>query len=469
MSDEQSGSDADQGLIGTVVSGRYEIVKHLGSGGMGSVFMAKQLAMDRMVALKLLHAHYASNKQAVARFNREMQVTAKIEHPNTIRVYDFGQAEDGRIYLAIEYLEGHTLSKALSAGEPMGSERLVHIGVQIGKALSAAHSDGVVHRDLKPDNVMLLDRYGERDFVKVLDFGIARFMDDASRTQLTAEGAVVGTPIYMSPEQATGGVLDHRTDIYSFGVMLFEMATGRVPFDAPTTISLMVKHVQEEPPRPSDFAPGLVPDAIETLILQMLAKNPAARPGSAAEVVRALEGAIEPTGALAAETWIQSGLGDTQDGTAPVPVADTRTATATASSRPGDLATRPERPGAPSEGGRAPRSRRGLLFGLAGVLVAGGAVAAIAVASGGQPTPTPPTDPDAGSVVGAADAGSTDPGEIGRSVQQLRRSLEQIAGKSDYARAVLEQADEADRALISVAPGRPRAIREESPVDALDG
>ncbi|TNF37608.1 MAG: serine/threonine protein kinase, partial [Deltaproteobacteria bacterium] len=356
MSDQEA-SDADVGLIGTTISGRYQIVQHLGSGGMGSVFKARQLAMNRMVALKLLHAHYASNKQAVARFNREMQVTARIEHPNTIRVYDFGQTDDGRIFLAMEFLEGQTLSKALSHGEPMGSERLVHIGTQIGKALMAAHSDGIVHRDLKPDNVMLLDRYGERDFVKVLDFGIARFMDDSGRTQLTAEGAVVGTPIYMSPEQATGGAMDHRTDLYSFGVMLFEMATGRVPFDAPTTISLMVKHVQEEPPRPSDFAPGLVPDAIETLILQMLAKNPAARPASAAEVVRQLEAAIAPVGVLAADTWVQTGLGDTKEGDA---VDPGHTSTA---QHPLDVTTRGAVGSAPPS--RAP-GKRGLWFALGG-------------------------------------------------------------------------------------------------------
>jgi len=399
--DVDGANDHDAGLIGTVVNGRYEIVEHLGSGGMGSVFKARQIAMDRMVALKLLHAHYASNKQAVARFNREMQVTAKIEHPNTIRVYDFGQTEDGRIFLAMEFLEGHTLSKALSHGEPMGSERLVHIGVQIGKALAAAHSDGIVHRDLKPDNVMLLDRYGERDFVKVLDFGIARFMDDQSRTQLTAEGAVVGTPIYMSPEQATGGALDHRTDLYSFGVMLFEMATGRVPFDAPTTISLMVKHVQEDPPRPSDFAPGLVPEPIETLILQMLAKNPAARPTSANEVVRQLEAAIAPVGALAADTWVQTGLGETQEGDA-VDASHTSTA-----QRPADVSTRPGSAREPA----APRSRLPFLLGVGGVVVAA-IVAVVVVVAGGDSTPSPPPETRAGEVdaaiVAEADAGATD-------------------------------------------------------------
>lgn len=382
MSDSHppGGGEPVDPLVGTVLAGRYQIVEQLGAGGMGTVYKAKQLAMDRFVALKLLHLHYTTNKQAVARFDREMQVTARIEHPNTIRVYDYGQAEDGRLFLAMEYLEGRTLKDALGSREPMGSERLAHIAVQIGKALSAAHSDGVVHRDLKPDNVMLLDRYGEKDFVKVLDFGIARFTDD-TKTQLTAEGAVVGTPAYMSPEQATGGGLDERTDIYSFGVMLFEMATGQVPFDAPTTISLMVKHVQEAPPRPSELAPGLVSDALETLILQMLAKNPAARPQTIGDVVRGLEAALGPAPyQLAADTHVPGGLDQTFDASA-----------------------LPARPGA-REGPRAlagaapapePRPKKGagpLLAILALLLLGGGAAALVATGalSGAGEAPKPP-------------------------------------------------------------------------------
>ncbi|MFT7579827.1 MAG: Flp pilus assembly protein TadD [Myxococcota bacterium] len=394
MSDSE---EADK-LVGKVVGGRYEMIKKLGAGGMGAVYQARQLSMDRLVALKLLHGHYASNKQAVARFNREMQVTARIEHPNTIRVYDFGETDDKQLFLAMEYLEGGTLSDALNTGEPMASERLVHIGLQIARALAAAHSDGVVHRDLKPDNVMLLNRYGERDFVKVLDFGIARFIgeEDAARTQLTADGAVVGTPAYMSPEQATGGGLDHRTDIYSFGVILFEMATGRVPFDAPTTISLMVMHVQDEPPIPSELAPGLVPPALEVLILRMLAKNPEDRPQSVAEVVAALEGALTPpTHLMASPTQLNPGTADT----------------GYAGSVGGaDALTRQEGDAGPAAG-TAPKSQRTLFIGLAvGVLVAIGVVVALAVGGGGSEVgPSPETakvetvaEPEADAAVVAA-------------------------------------------------------------------
>ena len=296
-----------EALIGKVVAERYEIVSVLGAGGMGVVFKAKQLTMNRFVAVKLLHAHYSANAHAAGRFEREMQATAKIEHPNTIRVYDYGQTGDGQLFLAVELLNGRTLAQVLREDErPMPLERLLKIAVQIAKALVAAHSEGVVHRDLKPENVMLLDQYGERDFVKVLDFGIARFVeaDGEDQQRLTAEGAVVGTPAYMSPEQATGAPPDFRTDLYSFGVMLFEMATGSVPFEAPTTVSLMVKHVQELPPRPSELVPGHVPAALEALILECLEKEPKNRPTSTEDVVRRLE-ACQPhraPGALAAAT-----------------------------------------------------------------------------------------------------------------------------------------------------------------------
>ncbi len=290
---------ADAGAhIGTVIAGRYAIESVLGAGGMGVVYRARQLAMNRMVAVKLLHAHYSTNRNAVGRFEREMQATARIEHPNTIRVYDYGQTSEageggpGQLFLAMEMLAGRSLARVLAEDQPLPLERQLRIGIQIGKALIAAHAEGVVHRDLKPDNVMVMDLYGERDFVKVLDFGIARFVAADEDQRLTAEGAVIGTPAYMSPEQVHGTAPDLRTDLYALGIILFEMATGEVPFAAPTTLSLLVKHVQDLPPRPSEVAPGRVPPALEQLILQCLEKDPTARPANAEEVVRRLEACL---------------------------------------------------------------------------------------------------------------------------------------------------------------------------------
>ncbi|HRE89896.1 MAG TPA: serine/threonine-protein kinase, partial [Myxococcota bacterium] len=311
MSEPRHSTSNPKSLVGTVIAGRYEVIKELGQGGMGVVLRAKQIAMNREVALKVLHPQFSQNRQAAARFHREMQVTSKLEHANTIRVYDFGETEDGQLYLAMELVPGKTLSELLGA-QPVTSTtprqdetdlvvrtglplpRLVHIARQIAVALKAAHGEGIVHRDLKPDNVMLIDRYGDKDTVKVLDFGIARFADESAESQrLTAEGAVVGTPAYMSPEQATGRPVGAATDIYAFGVMLFEMATGTIPFSAPTTVSLMVMHVQEPPPRPSTVAP--VDPRLEQLILRCLAKDPADRPASAEEVIAALDQLVAPS------------------------------------------------------------------------------------------------------------------------------------------------------------------------------
>jgi len=290
-------------LIGTVLAGRYEVTGVLGAGGMGVVLEARQVAMDRKVAVKLLHPAFGTNRHAVARFVREMQVTSRLEHASTVRVYDFGETTDAdgaRLFLVMELVQGRTLGKILAEGS-LTHARVVAIAAQIARALEAAHSEGIVHRDLKPDNVMLVDRYGATDQVKVLDFGIARFFDGAEGDgvgKLTAEGAVVGTPSYMSPEQATGSPIGPASDLYSLGVMLFEMATGVVPFSAPTTVSLMVKHVQESPPRPSEIAPMLA--RLEELILACLAKVPDARPASAKALAEALEAIGRELGALPA-------------------------------------------------------------------------------------------------------------------------------------------------------------------------
>ncbi len=280
-------ADTYDGFIGTTIAGRYELQSVLGVGGMGVVFRARQIAMNRVVAVKLLNAQYSSNANAVGRFEREMQASSRIEHPNTIRVYDYGSS-DGHLFLAMELLPGRSLAKVLAEDGRMPVERIAKIGMQIAKALIAAHAEGVVHRDLKPDNVIVTDIPGERDFIKVLDFGIARFIDETQTQQLTTEGAVIGTPAYMSPEQVQGSAPDLRTDLYALGIILFEMVTGQVPFSAPTTLSLIVKHIKDAPPRPSDLAPNVSPK-LERLILKCLEKERDARPADAAEVVRELE------------------------------------------------------------------------------------------------------------------------------------------------------------------------------------
>lgn len=279
-------------LVGrTVAEGRYEIVRQIGQGGMGSVYLARQTAMDRQVALKLITA--AQSAEAVARFQREMKLTAKIEHPNTIRVYDFGEI-DGQLYLTMELLRGRSLREELDAAGRLPLDRIARIATQITRALQAAHGEGVVHRDLKPDNVMLIEQYGERDIVKVLDFGVAKSIQDG-QTSMTATGAVIGTPIYLSPEQAMGKPIDPRSDLYSLGIMLYEMACGRVPFTAPSVTGLLLAHVTEPPAPLLQVAPDVHP-ALAMLVDELLRKDPADRPASAHHVEARLD-AISGRGA----------------------------------------------------------------------------------------------------------------------------------------------------------------------------
>ncbi len=274
--------------IGKTVGGRYLIEKKLGAGAMGAVFIANQISMDRKVALKLLHANLQGSESLVKRFEREMKATSKVDHQNTVRVYDFGETDEGKLFLAMELVKGDSLRGVIEKTGVFETIRALKIAIQIGKALNAAHSEGIVHRDLKPDNIMLVDRYGEQDFVKVLDFGIARFVDETS-TQLTSDGQVVGTPLYIAPEQAQGQTVDHRADLYALGVILYQLVVGKVPFKSETLVGLLLMHAQEPPPPPSEVVPGQVPQHVEAAILRLMEKDPGARPQSATEVVELLE------------------------------------------------------------------------------------------------------------------------------------------------------------------------------------
>ena len=287
-----------EALVGKLIAGgKYQILRVLGEGGMGTVYQALQPAMNRMVALKWIRPQVVTKPDAVPRFHQEMRITARIEHPNTVRVYDFGD-DHGQLYLVMEFLAGVSLREVIDRKERLEVARLVRIGKQVAHALGAIHGHGVVHRDLKPDNVMLLDSFGERDFVKVLDFGIAKVLDEQIR--LTATGKPIGTPTYMAPEQAMGLAVDPRTDLYTLGVMLYQMASGRVPFDAPMTQSMLLAHAHEPPTPILTLVPDL-PPALAGLIMQLLEKDPAARPASAAEVATRLDRCLP--GAAAKPAW----------------------------------------------------------------------------------------------------------------------------------------------------------------------
>ena len=277
-------------LIGRVFHGRFRIEKLIGRGGMGAVYQAQQLGLDKPVALKVLAKHLAEEERQVERFKQEALRSSKLRHPNTIRVLDYGQSDDGYLYLAMELLEGTELSKVLRDG-PLEPRRAVKIARQICKAIGEAHAHGLVHRDLKPDNIFLCDFFGEKDFVKVLDFGIAKFMEDTpGQEALTQTGFICGTPLYIAPEQALGKPVTARTDLYACGVLLYEMLVGAPPFRADTPIAIVMRHIHDQPPDLRHFKPDLnIPIELERLVFQLLAKDARERPSSAEEVGMALE------------------------------------------------------------------------------------------------------------------------------------------------------------------------------------
>jgi serine/threonine protein kinase len=259
--------------------GPYQVVAPLGQGGMAAVYKAYQPNVDRYVALKILPRHFASDPQFVARFEQEAKVLAKLQHPHILPVHDYGAA-DGYTYIVMPFIQNGTLADLLK-GRRLPLAQIGRIISQIGDALDYAHSRGLVHRDIKPSNVLL----DERGNCLLTDFGIAKILEDNSN--LTVTGGIMGTPAYMSPEQGRGEKVDHRTDIYALGVILYEMATGRVPYTAETAMAVMLKHINDPLPLPRTLNPAL-PEGLERVILKSLAKQPSDRFASAGEMVKAV-------------------------------------------------------------------------------------------------------------------------------------------------------------------------------------
>jgi eukaryotic-like serine/threonine-protein kinase len=275
----QKGADP---LLGTTIDGRYVVDKRLGEGGMGVVYLARHRVIDRKVALKVLRAEFARDHEIVERFLQEAKTASSIGNPHIVDIHDFGVLADGSTYFAMEFLDGEPLMDVI-VREKMPLERIVQIGVQICDGLGAAHERGIVHRDLKPDNVYLLRR-NEADFVKVLDFGIAK-VEHAAGPKLTRAGAVFGTPHYMSPEQAAGTPIDHRADIYALGVILYEMATGQLPFDSDNAMTILSQHMYKAPMPLRSLVQGADrPAGLEAIVQKCLLKRPEHRYATMAEL-----------------------------------------------------------------------------------------------------------------------------------------------------------------------------------------
>ena len=293
-------------LLGQTI-GNYLVRQKLGEGGMGSVYLAEHPHIGKKVALKVLHAEFASNQDVVSRFFNEAKAVNDIGHPNIVDIIDYGVIQgglggEGMVYFIMEFLGGHTLSDLLRRESPLSPERALTIALSVGDALSASHKCGIVHRDLKPDNIMLVQRGREKDFVKLLDFGIAKLTGDQPGSRRTRTGIVMGTPAYMSPEQCEGrGNVDHRTDIYALGIVIYEMITGRVPFTGDGYGEILVQHLTQMPAAPSTIR-GVIPPHVEAIVMKALNKRPDDRYPNMDEFMKACAdpvGYVEAFGGIA--------------------------------------------------------------------------------------------------------------------------------------------------------------------------
>ena len=259
-------------LVGKLLAGRYKIITKIGEGGMGAVYKAIHNKMDRVCAIKTLTGLSSDNEVAVARFNREARNSSRIDSPHAITIYDFGEAENGLLYLAMEFIDGKQLTDLLEKEGVIGIDRTIHITRQIAEALTAAHALGIIHRDLKPDNIMITRKVDNTDYVKVLDFGIAKTMADDGAENVTKTGFVLGTPAYMSPEQLTGENLDARSDVYSLAIIVYEMLSGQLPFEGDNLQAKMIKRLMTDPIRLRDVMPS-VSDSVERAVMAGLARD----------------------------------------------------------------------------------------------------------------------------------------------------------------------------------------------------
>ncbi|MCC7537817.1 MAG: protein kinase [Deltaproteobacteria bacterium] len=376
-------------LIGTTVGGRYRVIRVLGEGGMGVVYEAEHTVIEKRVALKVLRPDFSARPDVVERFRQEAKSASRIGHENIIDISDFGETNDGASFFVMEMLAGRDLAHAIAETTVIPLARAIPILIQCCKALGAAHAKGIVHRDMKPENVFLTAREGNPEFVKIVDFGIAKMSDldhpGSGGKKLTKTGMIFGTPEYMSPEQAAGRPPDHRVDIYALGVIAFEMFAGRVPFVGDTFMAILTQHITVQPPEIREVYPATdCPPALEAVIRRAMAKDPRDRQSSMAELAQQILAAVEDVmpGQFRGPTHIPAPA--VQGGAAPTQVpalgaataADAR-ATAKTAAFPGATQTptpvvpAQTMPGSDSAPAATPSSARGVVIaGGVGVLIA---------------------------------------------------------------------------------------------------
>jgi serine/threonine protein kinase len=304
-------------LIGRLINDRYKIAGIIARGGMGKVYRAEQAPLGRLVALKVLNPNYSgeNDPEFHKRFFLEASIASKLTHPNTVTIFDYGKTDDDVYYIAMELLEGRTLHRALREEGPFNAERVMHIGRQICRSLREAHGLGVIHRDLKPANVYLVQHGDENDFVKVLDFGLVKNLDEKGE-ELTQTGLFMGSPKYMSPEQIRGERVDSRVDVYALGVMMYEMLTGKVPFDRPNSVNILMAHIQEQVPVMNELNTNVrVPPPLEAVVRRCMAKNPEERYGSMDDVLVALKQCAGMAMTMSGEHRVNDVFGDSSHNT----------------------------------------------------------------------------------------------------------------------------------------------------------
>ncbi len=415
-------SESDQNLLeGQVIDGRWRIEKKIGEGGMGSVFLGRQVNIDRPVAIKTLRREIGSSEEFVKRFELEARAAGRISNPHCVTIFESGKSEElgGLLYLVMEYLNGESLGSRIERGR-MNPRDAIKVGIEIAAGLAAAHDEGIVHRDLKPDNVFLVSTPGGEFHAKVLDFGIAKAMGEDAK--LTQSGVIIGTPYYMSPEQCTAQEVDERTDLYALGTILYEMLSGRTPFISPTPIAVLVEVVNKTPPTLIEVGVPISP-ALNDFVMRLLSKDPDDRPSSAMEVKRTLESLNERSG-VAAEALAE---------------------TLVASTPNANLPTRVE---------RKPKKNHWLVAALMGVISMGVLVAVVwsQMSSDPQPDSTEPA-PD---LVVRADEQTIDPASFSEASASVGNAM--VVAQSEHlelARETLERSK--SRPKRAVAPKKSKA------------
>ncbi len=294
--------------------GEYQLTARIGAGGMGAVYAAQHVRLGRIAAVKILHGDLARDGKAIQRFATEALTVAKLQHANIVDVYDVGETPEP--HCVMELLRGRSLAALLAERNPLPEARILYVAAQVLGVLDLVHGRGITHRDIKPDNIFLVEDEVRSDHVKLLDFGIAKIRDGGSGVSATTGGAMIGTPLYMAPEQIEGGTVDARTDLYAFGLVLYEMVTGRPPFSANTLTSLLSKQLLEVPPAPRTVRPEISP-ALDAVIVRCIAKKPADRFASASEALQAL--GVESARKVASR-WPIAATPSTSPGKDPQPI-----------------------------------------------------------------------------------------------------------------------------------------------------